>query len=59
MEHATAEGEVGCLFTGDYTPLYQAGYMLGALQIYTLRHDQVDSGRMTEKGIHDRFVHEN
>lgn len=58
-ERATAEGEVRRSFAGEYTPLYQAGYMLGALQIYTLRHELVDSGKMVEKEFHDRFLHEN
>lgn len=40
-ERATAEGEVRRSFSGDYRPLYQAGYMLGALQIYKLRGEVV------------------
>jgi hypothetical protein len=42
-ERATAEGEVRRSLKGDYSPLYQAGYMLGALQIYALRKEDVDT----------------
>ena len=52
-ERATAEGEVRRSFAGDYTPLYQAGYMLGALQLFALRKEMVDSGKMKEKNFHD------
>ncbi|TVY39648.1 hypothetical protein LSUB1_G004500 [Lachnellula subtilissima] len=58
-ERATAEGEVRRSFAGDYSPLYQAGYMLGALQIYSLRKEVVDSGKMTEKQFHDRVLQSN
>jgi len=58
-ERSTAEGEVRRSFAGDYSPLYQAGYMLGALQLYSLRHELVDGGKMTEKQFHDRILHEN
>ncbi|KKZ68557.1 hypothetical protein EMCG_05844 [[Emmonsia] crescens] len=59
-ERATAEGEVRRSFGGDYTPLYQAGYMLGALQIYALRKEIVDAGMMMpEKEFHDRILKEN
>ena len=55
-ERATAEGEVRRSLNGDYSPLYQAGYMLGALQIYALRKEVVESGKMAEKEFHDRFL---
>jgi uncharacterized protein (DUF885 family) len=58
-ERLTAEGEVRRSFNGDYTPLYQAGYLLGALQIYSLRQEVVETGRMTEKQFHDQFLQEN
>ncbi|KAI6888453.1 hypothetical protein KC360_g8273 [Hortaea werneckii] len=57
-EGATAEGEVRRSFSGSYAPLYQAGYMLGALQFYTLRKETVDAGGMTEKEFHDRILKE-
>jgi uncharacterized protein (DUF885 family) len=58
-ERSTAEGEVRRSFNGDYTPLYQAGYMLGGLQIYSLRQELVVKGKMTEKQFHDRILQEN
>ncbi|KAJ6084297.1 Protein of unknown function DUF885 [Penicillium sp. IBT 16267x] len=58
-ERATGEGEVRRSLNGDYSPLYQAEYMLGALQIYALRKEMVDSGRMAEMDFHDQFLKEN
>lgn len=55
----TAEGEVRRSFAGDYSPLYQAGYMLGALQLYALRNELLRSGTMSEKTFHDRIMREN
>lgn len=42
-----------------YSPLYQAAYMLGGLQIRQLRKEVVDSGKMTEKQFHDAILQEN
>lgn len=58
-ERATAEGEVRRSFNGDYKPLYQAGYMIGALQMMALRRELVDEGKLTEKQFHDRVMREN
>lgn len=58
-ERSTAEGEVRRSFGGGYPPLYQAAYMLGALQIRSLRKELVDSGKMPEKEFHDRILQEN
>jgi hypothetical protein len=58
-ERFTAEGEVRRSFNGDYGPLYQAGYMLGGLQLYSLRNELVVKGEMTEKLFHDRILQEN
>ena len=58
-ERATAEGEVRRSFAGDYSPLYQAGYLLGGLQLYALRKEVVESGKMSQKTFHDRFLMEN
>ncbi|THV69612.1 hypothetical protein D6D28_05763 [Aureobasidium pullulans] len=57
-ERATAEGEVRRSFNGDYSPLYQAGYMLGALQIYALRKEMIEGGEVSEKDFHDRILRE-
>lgn len=55
-ERATAEGEVRRSVMGEYGPLYQAGYMLGGLQIYALRQEIVERGRWSEKEFHDYFL---
>jgi hypothetical protein len=43
-------------FNGNYSPLYQVGYMMGAIQLRTLFSDMVVSGRMTEKAFHDHIL---
>lgn len=58
-ERANAEGEVRRSFNGDYPPLYQTAYMLGALQLAALRQELVESGKVKEKAFHDRIMHEN
>jgi hypothetical protein len=61
-ERATAEGEVRRSFAGDYPPLYQAGYLLGALQIRELRREFVkdlEGPRWREKEFHDAVMREN
>jgi len=55
-EPATARAEVRRSFNGSYSPLYQAAYMLGGLQIRALREELVDSGRMGEKEFHDGLL---
>ncbi|CAI6341891.1 unnamed protein product [Periconia digitata] len=60
-ERATAEGEVRRSVMGDYGPLYQAGYMLGGLQLWALRKEVVGEGKgkWTEKQFHDKFLRAN
>jgi len=58
-ERDNAAAEVRRSFGGGYEPLYQAAYMLGGLQIRSLRHELVDSGKMTVKAFHDAVLHEN
>lgn len=57
-ERSTAEAEVRRSFNGSYPPLYQAAYMLGALQIWRMREELVDSGKMKEKAFHDALLRE-
>lgn len=52
----TATGEVRRSFNGDYSPLYQVAYMMGAIQLRTLYAELVRSGRMPEKEFHDRIL---
>jgi len=58
-ERATAEGEVRRSLNGDYSPLYQAGYMLGALQLHALRSEVLETGLYREKEFHDRVLEAN
>lgn len=57
-ERANAEAEVRRSFNGSYPPLYQAAYMLGALQIWRLREELVDTGKMKERAFHDALLKE-
>ena len=56
FERANAEGEVRRSFAGQYSPLYQAAYMLGGLQLRALHRELVDSKRMTEREFHDAVL---
>jgi hypothetical protein len=58
-ERDNATAEVRRSFNGSYDPLYQCAYMLGALQFRALRHQLVDSGKMTDRQYNDAILHEN
>lgn len=58
-ERANAEGEVRRSFTAGYSPLYQVAYLTGGLQLMSLKHELVDSGKMTFKQFHDAIIKEN
>ena len=51
-ERANAEAEVRRSFAGDYSPLYQAAYMLGGFQIRSLHAELVEAGRMSASEFH-------
>lgn len=51
-----ATSEVRRFIKGDYSPLYQCGYMLGGLQLIALHKELVASGRMNEKTFHDTLL---
>ncbi|KAH7256263.1 hypothetical protein BKA59DRAFT_412686, partial [Fusarium tricinctum] len=55
-ERSTAEGEVRRSVEGTYSPLYQAGYMLGALQLWKLREMAVGDGKLSQKEYHDTIL---
>ncbi|HMD32874.1 MAG TPA: DUF885 family protein [Candidatus Acidoferrales bacterium] len=57
-ERDNAAAEVRRSFAGDYSPLYQAGYLLGGFQIRALHKELVDSGKMTNRTMHDAFLRE-
>lgn len=58
-ERFSATSEVRRSFEGNYGPLYQVAYMMGGLQLRALHHELVDSGKMTDKQLHDAFLKEN
>jgi hypothetical protein len=55
-ERASATGEVRRSFNGNYSPLYQAGYLLGGMQLRALHGELVGQGRMTERAFHDAVL---
>jgi uncharacterized protein (DUF885 family) len=55
-ERASATGEVRRSFNGTYSPLYQAGYLLGGMQLRALFGELVSTGRMTERAFHDAVL---
>jgi uncharacterized protein (DUF885 family) len=58
-ERRNATAEVRRSVNGSYSPLYQAAYMLGGLQIRALRRELVDSNKMTNRAFHDAILKEN
>lgn len=52
----TATGEVRRSFNGDYSPLYQTGYLMGAIQLRALFAELVTTGRMGEQAFHDAIL---
>ena len=52
----TATGEVRRSFNSTYSPLYQAAYMLGGLQIRSMYKELVETGKMTPKAFHDAIL---
>lgn len=57
FERENAAGEVRRSFeSGYYGPLYQAAYMLGALQFRALERELVGSGQMSERDFHDAIL---
>ncbi len=58
-ERAAAEGEVRRSFNGLYSPLYQAAYMLGGLQLRALHDELVRPGALSEKAFHDAVLQQN
>ncbi len=58
-ERANAEGEVRRSFEGGYSPLYQVAYLIGGLQIFSLKNELVDSGKITFQQFHEAIMREN
>ena len=55
-ERANATAEVRRSFDGSYSPLYQAAYMMGGLQIRALHAEVVGTGKMTNRQFHDAIL---
>jgi len=58
-ERDNALAEVRRSFEGDYDPLYQCAYLVGAWQMHALYRELVGSGRMTDREFHDAVLKEN
>lgn len=56
FERANSEAEVRRSFNGSYSPIYQAAYMLGGLQLRALYQELVASGKMTDRQFHDAVL---
>ncbi len=57
-ERFTATGEVRRSFAGNYSPFYQAAYMLGGLQLRALAKDVVPAKMATVKAFNDAVLWE-
>lgn len=58
-EPENAIAEVRRSFAGNYSPLYQAAYLLGGIQFRSLQKELVGGGKMTNRQFHDAILHEN
>ncbi len=58
-ERDQALAEVRRSFGGDYEPLYQAAYLVGAWQMHALYRELVGSGKLTDREFHDAVLAEN
>ncbi len=58
-ERENATAEVRRSFEGQYSPLYQAAYLLGGLQLYSLHRELVGGGKMSDRAFHDAVLREN
>lgn len=58
-EPANAHGEVKRSFEGNYGPLYQLAYLVGGLQLHSIKEELVGNGRMTYKEFHDAVIKQN
>lgn len=57
-EPSAAAAEVRRSIMGGYSPLYQAAYMLGGLQLRSLHKELVQSGEMSNRSFHDAVLRE-
>lgn len=57
-ERSAAAAEVRRSIMGGYSPLYQAAYMLGGLQLRAMHRELVQGGKMSNRQFHDAILHE-
>lgn len=57
-ERNAATSEVRRSIGGDYVPLYQCAYMIGALQMRALHRELVGAGCMANREFHDAVLRE-
>jgi uncharacterized protein (DUF885 family) len=55
-EKLGATSEVRRFIGGDYSPVYQCGYMIGGLQLRALHQELVKPGKMSEREFHDTVL---
>lgn len=55
-EKLGATSEVRRFIEGNYSPLYQCGYMIGGLQLNSLRKEAVEGGKMSERQFNDAVL---
>jgi uncharacterized protein (DUF885 family) len=55
-EKLGATSEVRRFIAGNYSPLYQCGYMIGGLQLNALRKEIVGTAKMSEKQFNDTVL---
>ena len=58
-ERAGGTAEVRRYIGGGYSPLYQAAYMLGGLQLRALYRDLTGPGKLNPRAFHDAVLQEN
>ena len=58
-ERRNATAEVRRSVNGSYSPLYQAAYLIGGLQLRSLHKDLVGGGKMSERDFNDAVLREN
>ena len=56
LERDNAIAEVRRSFDGSYSPLYQAGYLLGGLQLRSLHREVVESKQLSNRAFHDEIL---
>src|SRR5690606_22343320 len=58
-EPANANGEVKPSFEANYSPRYQLACPVGGVQLFSIKNELVDSGKMTFEEFHDAIIKQN